>query len=102
MKRNNKIFYWYKFDKKKNSYEWNTCVSYLRLLFILIGVVFCITNNILAAIIDCICLGIFYFAYAKQNNKLIVILNNENNLVKITGYRYSLYNPLTIYLRKVI
>lgn len=100
MRRSKNIFYWYKFDKKKNAYEWNVLASYLRLFFILIGVFFCVTNNIVAAIVDFLVFGIFYFVYVKENHNFILLISDKNNLIKVTGHKYSVYHPMTIYVKR--
>ena len=81
-------------------YQWNPIVSYLRLLFIIAGVVLCVENQIIAAIIDFLLFAALYFIYIKVNHDLILKMSNKNNLVRVTGHKYSFANPMTIHVRK--
>ena len=69
-------------------------------MFIIAGVVLCVENQIIAAIIDFLLFAALYFIYIKVNHDLILKMSNKNNLVRVTGHKYSFANPMTIYVRK--
>ena len=66
-------------------------VSYLRLAFIIAGIIFCVENQIIAAIVDFTLFAALYF---------ILEMSNKNRVIRITGHKYSFSKPMTIYLKR--
>lgn len=75
-------------------------VSYLRLAFIIAGIIFCVENQIIAAIVDFALFAALYFIYIKVNHDLILEMSNKNRVIRITGHKYSFSEPMTIYLKR--
>ncbi len=75
-------------------------VSYLRLAFIIAGIIFCVENQIIAAIVDFTLFAALYFIYIKVNHDLILEMSNKNRVIRITGHKYSFSKPMTIYLKR--
>lgn len=75
-------------------------VSYLRLAFIIAGIIFCVENQIIAAIVDFALFAALYFIYIKVNHDLILEMSNKNRVIRITGHKYSFSKPMTIYLKR--
>lgn len=75
-------------------------VSYLRLAFIIAGIIFCVENQIIAAIVDFTLFAALYFIYIKVNHGLILEMSNKNRVIRITGHKYSFSKPMTIYLKR--
>ena len=96
------LLYWYKKDddRKFEIYTWNPLVSWLRLLLLVFGVIFCAQNMILMAIVDMLMYLGFYIAYLYFNREIVQKINMRTADVKTEGFKYSFRRPLTITVRK--
>ena len=74
-------------------------ISYIRIFLILAGIVLCVQNHYVIALIVVLAYGVIYFSYLHKNHDLLLKIHRKESISKITGYRYSFRNPLEIWVK---